>query len=201
MRTPREVAAFVAGLIAGTSIAIGIAACPARSEPTPLASYVDAAITSWVPPRLQPEGEDAARARYAQIASDVVEVVSDPAEQALFAGDEDRHTTALLVVAIALAESRFSERVDLGNCRPDECDGRRAWSMWQIHPDEGLVLDTPGWRYGADGFHGLDLAADRKVAVRCFLHVVRGRHDHRYDSDARRSVALEYAAAHPYGTQ
>lgn len=171
---------------------------PASGEPAPLASYLDAAMTAWVPPAAQPEGEDAAKARYAAIAQDVAAVVSDPDEPPLFEGDNDRHRTALLLLSIASYESSFFARVDEGRCLPRECDAGHAFGLFQVQPARGIALDGDGWRYDSRGFHGRDMVRDRRIAIRVALHLARGPHDPRWTGGDRTARADTWAAAHPF---
>lgn len=38
-----------------------------------------------------------------------------------------------MLLAIAISESALKIRIAEGNCRPYECDGGRAWGLWQVH--------------------------------------------------------------------
>lgn len=201
--THRVVMALLVGLLA-LPFALVINRSDAARADTPtkasqsLQDYLVTAMATWVPPGAQPEGEEAARARYAEIASDVASVVSDPSEAPLFDRDEDRHKTGLLVLSIASLESSYFARVDEGHCLPRECDRGLASTMWQVHFERGIALDGGGWKYDPAGFHPKDALGDRKLAVRIVLHLLRGPHDGLWDGGKRRRRAEEFAVAHPF---
>jgi hypothetical protein len=54
-----------------------------------------------------------------------------------------RGELAALLVAQGYAESGFSRRIQLGQCRPRECDGGRAHGPWQIH--RGGIVPWDSW--------------------------------------------------------
>jgi hypothetical protein len=163
-----------------------------------LVAYIVAAMLFWVPAKWQPEDEAETLARYESIASDVVEVVQRPDEPPLFADDDaERTKTAMLVTVIAASEGAFWKRVDEGHCRATECDGGQAFTLWQFHPGMGLAFDGDGWRYDWNGFHGRDFIADRKLAIRMVLHLLRGQHTAGWDGHGRRERAASYEREHP----
>jgi hypothetical protein len=159
-----------------------------------LAAYLLAAMMLWVPAKLQPEGQVAATARYESIAADVAEVVERDDEPAIYGGSKT--LTALVVLSIAKSESAFWKRVDDGECREDECDAGEAVSLWQFHPGIGLAFDGDGWRYDASGYQKKDFIADRKLAARMTLHLLRGPHQAAWDGAPRRDRAVSFAASH-----
>ena len=157
---------------------------------TQLIAYIFVAMMSWVPVQnLMPYGETEAevRARYMDVATDIVTVAMDASEPPVFARTDGRVKTALLQAAIVSKETGFQRFVDDGTCnrpgyhadRRGDCDGGHAWSLWQIHVFGGgyLLLDdgTLGSvTYNADLakahpemiIGGVQLVADRKAAVR-----------------------------------
>lgn len=163
-----------------------------------LTSYLLAAMTTWMPVHEHARGEtaEATQARYAQIAEDVAEVALDPDEQPLFEGEDGRVKTALLLLAVAYHESSFRAEIDAGRCKPFECDHGRAFSMWQLHPEDGLVFDgdvytfarnrPTSWRmeHAAEILDGRALIRDRKLAARMALHMIR------YSMKHARSLAI-----------
>jgi len=44
---------------------------------------------------------------------------------------------AALVLTVAAHESALRSRIARGDCRPKECDGGRAWGLYQGHRNEG----------------------------------------------------------------
>jgi hypothetical protein len=159
-----------------------------------LATYIVTAMLSWSPVKdhtTRGESEAEVLARYDAIALDDATVALDPDETTLFPADPSKAETALLVASMGFWETRYWKHVDDGLCndhtwraehkRPLECDGGQAWSLWQIHTgfatkrgwDHGLLLEGGEWRYDAAGYKGPELIADRKVAVRVALHMMR----------------------------
>jgi hypothetical protein len=61
----------------------------------------------------------------------------DPQEldAALFAVTQSREWTALLLT-IGVHESGLRERIARSDCKPLECDGGRAWGLFQVHKTE-----------------------------------------------------------------
>jgi hypothetical protein len=85
------------------------------------------------------------------IARDMVSVVLDPGEPALFADTAEKERTAILLATMAYYEGHFWPYVDSGLCndpkeknnpilRNGNCDNGEAISFWQIHPGRGIVL-------------------------------------------------------------
>jgi hypothetical protein len=199
--------------------------------------YILGAMTSWIPIgnlTYWGETEEQARARLESIASDVATVATDGGEKSAFAGPLGRVKSALLLSSVASMESGFQKFVDDGTCnKPDYqadrrggCDGHHAFSIWQIHvAGEGFVLLEDGSlsskmyssketieRLGV--VTGKELIADRKVAARVALRIMRdslknygslcaysgedcapGRHP---KADARLDRAKAYLARHPF---
>jgi hypothetical protein len=81
-----------------------------------LASYLLAAMTSWMPMKnhLQSEAPDVTEARYEQIAADVAQIATDSDEEPLFQGEDGRVKTALLLLSVAFYESNFRGDIDGG---------------------------------------------------------------------------------------
>lgn len=50
-----------------------------------------------------------------------------------------------MLLAIAIRESALRIRIAEGNCLPHECDGGRAWGLWQVHKNafNGQVWGSP----------------------------------------------------------
>lgn len=143
-----------------------------------------------------PDSEDVTLARYEAIASDIATVATDPTEPSLYAGEQTGARTAVALATMAFFESKFWTVVDDGSCnapswravhakkgspRESFCDGSLAFSIWQIHPSFGighkpggiLLLDDGGYRLDATGIKGAELIADRKLAARVALHMLR----------------------------
>lgn len=166
------------------------------------AVYLIEAMYSWKPPSAQRaygEAEPEARARYASIVDDIATIVHE--EPPIFAGDDSRNHTAILLLAIAFFESSFAEYVDKGRCIDSawratafghamagvhaDCDSANAYSMFQIHPEEGIVLLGDTWTRAKNKpsawikanptlvLNGWDLIHDRKTAVRVAEHMIR----------------------------
>jgi hypothetical protein len=154
---------------------------------TALTQYLLAAMLSWMPVKNQSfrEPEDAALARYESIAWDVASVVCDGNEPPLFAGDDTRAKTALVVLSVAFWESGFRVDIDTGHCAPHECDHGLAFSLWQLHPEDGFIFDgdvytfsrnrSSQWRqeHASEIYDGPSLIQDRKLAARVALHILR----------------------------
>jgi hypothetical protein len=135
---------------------------------SPLALYLVTVLAS-ISPQLKQE-------RRESIANDVATVVL--AEKRAFdEGDETGQQTALLLLALAYHETggSWATWVDNGSCndptwraqhadlmnRSGDCDGGKAWSMWQIHvPGDSVIA-------------GRALIADRKRAIRTALGLAR----------------------------
>src|SRR5262249_4293140 len=85
-----------------------------------LSAYILSAMIAWMPLKVHHrEAEDEARARYQAIAQDIAAVALDENEPPLFAGEDGRTQTALLVASIASFESHFRADVDAGKARGD----------------------------------------------------------------------------------
>lgn len=207
---------------------------------TALAAYILHAMMTWVPPSQQPGGEDV-EARYRSIAADIADVAADPSEPGLFAApsglseslqlEVQQVMNATQLAAIASYESGYARFVDLGQCNDPTykadgrggCDGRAAWSIWQIHTMGGLVLtdkEFVGRWYAKDLSHvinGPDLIRDRKLAARIALHILRYSMNHTHSlcqytgettdgvcwsrtplADARRFRAADWVTKHPW---
>jgi hypothetical protein len=161
-----------------------------------VAKYVLKAMTTWVPIANQVangEEEMAAKQRYEEIASDIVDAVYDEDEPAVFSGVDGKLKTALEVVAIPSYESGFQKIVDDGTCnqpsfkadRRGNCDGKTAFTLWQIHSvGNGLMFSGTGVTskmYNADYaqehpeevWTGPKLVQNRLMAAKMALHLIR----------------------------
>jgi hypothetical protein len=118
-------------------------------------TWLVAAMFAWAPAR------ESERARYTEIASDLVTVVYDPEEPALFAGDGARAETALVLASIAAHESTFRVDVDDGRKRGDSGS---SWCLMQMHVGSGKTVE--GWT-------GEDLVKDRKLCFSAALHIAK----------------------------
>lgn len=141
-------------------------------------SYLLAAWTAWQATQSY-KVTDEDLVRYEGMAQDIISVTEDPEEKPLFKGDTGIIRTQTLLAAIAFRESNLIERIDKGRCRKNECDGGKAWGIFQIHPGPtGIMFSGPTYRYakrGSDdvGLKGMDLVTDRTVGVRMALHMAR----------------------------
>ncbi len=126
-----------------------------------LAAYLLTAMISWMPTKVHHrEGDAAALARYEAIATDIAKVALDENEVPLFAGEDGRTQTALLVASIASYESHFRADVDEGRARGDK--GISVCIMQiQVHGKT------------AEGWTAKDLIDDRAKCVAAGLHLVR----------------------------
>jgi hypothetical protein len=190
-----------------------------------LTSYLLAAMTAWMPLKNHARSEtpEVTEARYQQIAEDVALIALDPDEAPLFQGEDGRVKTALLLLSVALHESGFRGDVDAGRCKPYECDHGKAFSMWQLHPEDGLIFDgdvftfarnrPASWReeHRSEIFDGPALVRDRKLAARMALHMLRysmknahslaiytGEGGNGPKAKLRLETALSYLRQHPF---
>jgi hypothetical protein len=169
-----------------------------------LVAYVLKAMMSWSPvsQHTPAEKQEDAEARYKSIAEDIAEVAMDPIEsvapvdlrsvdgRVLVQSSDAKN--AILVAAVASLETNFAKFVDDGTCnqpgyKPDargSCDGRNAWTMWQLHTMGGIVIrgdEIVGRAYATPEelanpsllWTGPKLVADRKGAARVALHEMR----------------------------
>jgi hypothetical protein len=201
---------------------------------SPLAKYILKAMLTWSPTANQP-GRDVSH--YDSIAEDVVAVAADPSEKTLYDDDADRAKSALQLAGVAALESNYWRVVDNGTCNglhPEDnfgldllkkagmdCDSHAAWSIWQIHLGKGLWLmgETFTSMGGVgDPITGPRLIADRRLAARLALHIMRaslrakiglcGYSGEKYSEEApdhgcplaakRQAIARDYFKAHPY---
>lgn len=190
-----------------------------------LTSYLLAAMTAWMPIRSHAHAEapEATEARYEQIAADVAQIALDPDEAPLFQGEDGRVKTALLLLSVALHESGFRGEIDAGRCKPYECDHGKAFSIWQLHPEDGLIFDgdvftfarnrPASWRtdHASEIFDGASLVRDRRLAARMALHMLRysmknahslaiytGEAGNGPKARLRMETALAYLRQHPF---
>jgi hypothetical protein len=209
---------------------------------TNLIAYVLAAMLSWVSVSSLAisgrETEDQVRTRCLSIATDIVAVALDENEPPVFARQDGRIKTALLHASIGSLEGGFQRFVDDGSCnRLDfvadargNCDGRTAFSTWQIHVvSNGYLLLSDGTLGGVmytpdvAKAHpewvvlGQDMIRDRKLAVRVAQRLERASlkahgslctysgepcEDGLHPkADHRLQRAVSYYRAHPFVTQ
>jgi hypothetical protein len=198
--------------------------------------YLLAAMVSWVPIANQVsngESAESAQARYEATASDIIETVYADDEPAVFLGADGNIKSALELAAIGSFEGGFQKFVDEGGCnvkgfkadRRGSCDGGTAYTIWQIHPMSGLMLKGTGItsvyynqqaakEHPEDVWTGAKLVADRKMAAKVALHLIRisyqeqkslcrftgescleGKHPL---ADNRHMRAVNYLKAHPF---
>lgn len=129
-------------------------------QTTALAAYLVSAMSAWTPPQQHREGAATATRRYESIAHDIATVVMDEKEASVFAGENGRAQTALLLAAIASFESSFRADIDSGKVRGDH---GVSWCMMQVQV----------WDKTAEGWSGKDLVDDRSKCVTVALHRVR----------------------------
>ena len=137
--------AFLACLGFGLAIA-------ARCNAAPATNFVDRLIA--VQPALQSRQEAAV----------------DPRElaEAIAAIPRINATWAALVLTIAAHESALSARIARGECGPHECDGGRAWGLYQGHKNEGNATE-----WGSPDIRVQTLAAAR--LLRAVFYLCEGR--------------------------
>lgn len=132
-----------------------------KMSTTTLAAYLLSAMIAWMPTKVHNrEGESAALKRYEAIATDIAKVALDENEIPLFAGEDGRTQTALLVASIASYESHFRADVDAGKARGDN---GVSWCIMQIQV-HGKTLE--GWT-------GPELIENRGKCVSAGLHLIR----------------------------
>lgn len=185
--------ALVIALVCGPRAALGSESQGDDAKVEKLAAYVLTAMQQWSPPRVHRERDEAeVVALYFKLAHEIASVVSDPSESPLFANDDTRARTALLLASVELHESGFKPYVVDGSCNDQvwrrahrdmvmpggvaACDGGHAFSGFQIHPSHGrgfIKLVGDGFSYGPDGIRGADLAKDGALAARVALHMLR----------------------------
>lgn len=177
-----------------------VAEAPAPTPP-PLATAVDGgltkyvleAMTSWKKP-----GRDAVS--YPDVAFDIASacIMSEP----LWPNDTMGARCAILLASLAFYEGGFLAYVDDGRVNsgkwreqafkngitwsPNISDDGEAFSLWQIHPEKGIMLTDNGeWKHSEGAVTdtqgnrkpgvviGPDLTKNRKLAVRVALAFVR----------------------------
>jgi hypothetical protein len=109
---------FLAGLAFGLAIA-------AHCKAAPAANFVDRLIAAQ--PALQSRAEPSV----------------DPRElaEAIASIPRVNGTWAALVLTIAAHESALRARIARGECKPHECDGGRAWGLYQGHKNEANAAE------------------------------------------------------------
>jgi hypothetical protein len=126
-----------------------------------LTTYLLQAMAAWVPAATQPEGAEKALVRYEAIAKDIAALTLDEAQNPLFAGNDGREKTALLVASIASFESFYRADVDEGRARGDK---GASYCLMQVRVGEGK---TP------EGWTGADLIASRSKCLMAGLNRIR----------------------------
>lgn len=155
-----------------------------------LATYLAASMQSWRSSKDE--------LFYTSLAYDIASVAERENEAPVL---KTRAKTAVLIAAVGFFESGFVKYVWDGRCNDaawrvtkegrgamlsgGDCDGGYAYSGFQIHPDEGIVLDGPlwqragnfdwEWRRGNEAqiIKGRDLVANRQLAITVGLHMIR----------------------------
>lgn len=152
-----------------------------------LTNYVLESMKTWAPPSTIVQTHS--NSNFASIAKDIVDVTLDPGEPALWKTDKNKTKTAVLVATIAYFEGHYWAYVEDGTCnskirtnpvlKNGTCDSGEAFSLWQVHPGNGLVLlDNGMWGWATDTHRpdivtGEKLLADRKLAAKTALHFLR----------------------------
>lgn len=163
---------------------------PDTSKRDAMEAHVLKMMKTWAPARSMPNHDIS---HYPFIARDITDVVLS--EPPLWPGDTDRWRTAVLLTTMAFWEGHFWVHVDDGSCNDGvwrktkagvtrmattgDCDGGWAVSLWQIHPEGGIVLtDDGGWKHlwdapGSKAIGSKEMLADRRLAARVALHMLR----------------------------
>lgn len=102
--------------------------------------------------------------RYEQIAKDILSVVSDPKEAALFTGPYSLRDSALVVMSIMSYESDFRKDVDFGIGASARGDNGRSWCLMQVNLGNSRTKE---------GWYGKELVADRLKCIRAGYHLVQ----------------------------
>lgn len=105
-----------------------------------LTGYIVAAMMSWVPISNHATYETAEETmnRYVDIATTISTVAMDPEKEPLYAGDDGRLRTALLLASVASSESHFRKSVDTCQISGDK---GLAWGLWQTHASKDRVCN------------------------------------------------------------
>jgi hypothetical protein len=127
-----------------------------------LAAYLLTAMVSWMPLKTHSyrETEAVTLKRYEAIATDIARVALDDKTVPLFAGEDGRPQTALLVASIASFESYFRADVDTGRARGDH---GISWCIMQVQV-HGKT---------AEGWTGQELVDDRGKCITTGLNLIR----------------------------
>jgi len=158
-----------------------------------LAAYVLEAFTAWKKP-----GRDAVS--YIDVANDIAEACL--ATEPLWPNDARGARCAILLASLAYYEGALLAYVDDGRVNdgkwrerefkkgliwsPNISDDGEAYSLWQIHPEKGIVLTSDGeWKHSEGAVTdtqgnrksgviiGSDLTKNRKLAVRVAIAFIR----------------------------
>ncbi len=162
---------------------------------TSMHQWVVGRMMAWMPPgksmvkdAVEDPGEG--KARYEEIADDLISVVFDPSEKPIFSGPHGRSKTLAILLSIAFFESGFRKDVDRGVGSLSKGDFGQSWCLMQImlgKPDprtgdtrRRIALNNKYFTFtkaAGEGFGGLDLVRDRKTCFRVGLHLVRNSFD------------------------
>lgn len=180
-----------------------------------LTLYILGAMNTWTPPKVlvqtkRDPTEEKVRARYESIATDISKVALDPDEEPRYKGANARTKQALLYAALAGLESRYRGDVDEGRCPKMECDAGYAWTLWQLHPEGGVVLDGTGYAFARNKprawllehassvLHGPDLILNRILALKVVARFLRAHGVAPWTTGPQaRSMVEAYVQAHP----
>lgn len=130
------------------------------------------------------ETEQAALARYHEIAQDIAEVVYDPTVKPAFRGPDGRSQTVAVILSIMFHESSFMRHVDYAIGEKGRGDRGKSWCMMQLNIGDGRTI---AWNKVHDrpirpndpkkeifwGYTGPELIAERKRCIREGLKIVR----------------------------
>lgn len=177
-----------------------------------LSAYLLTAMLAWAPGEHRGDASATAMvARYQSIADDVANISLEPTEPPLYAGDNGRARTALILLELAWWESGFLRRVDVGKCLRDECDYGAAFSLWQLQPKNGITFEGTGFLYASmrsadwiathpgEVYTGEDLVKNRALAVRVALHMARAGLGNWSTAKWAVPHARKWWSEHPYG--
>jgi hypothetical protein len=155
---------------------------------------VDRMLT-WMPPgqskvKMASETAEEGKARYEEIADDLISVVFDPSERPVFSGSYGRAKTLAIMLSVSWFESGFRKDVDLGLGGLARGDSGQSWCLMQVklgkeekaleNTKQRIVLDGDYFKFTTDrsaGFGGKDLVRDRKACFRTGLHLIRNSFD------------------------
>lgn len=187
--------------------------------------YVLVAMREWAPSNTIVETHS--QQHFSAFAKDLVTVALDPGEPSLFSNDAYKAKSAVLLATIAYFEGHFWDYVDDGRCNHDpdnkllvngHCDHNKAFSLWQLHVDNGVVITEDGlwaWNLQGNGIKGDDIINDRKLAAKLAMHMLRSslkythslceytgeRKPNCVKAKQRMDFAVKYSTKHPFEFQ